>query len=447
MQIRRWPAAPRRRFATPYEMLPSVSYAVLCVMLLMAGCHAPRREALDAGRTQGPGAAHGTLAQHRIEQGRNEFIRRWVPYPSIGGQWGRGPLSSADSCAGCHPGNGRGRLTAEDEGPGAVLRIGLGDHAAPDPRYGRQLDGEGVLGRVPGEGRLRLSWRERRVTLNDGEVVTLRQPVPHVIDAAYGEFAASATLSLRVAPALHGLGLLETIDEHELERLRTASHRAGVRGALNRVPDLQRGDTRAGRFGWKASQPTLHQQSAAAFIDDIGVSTELFPADQCSPVQTACRAAETVPHPEAKPLQLTALTAYLRNIAAPAPPAPDARGRGLFRELRCAACHAERLRAPPTEAAAVEPYTDLLLHDMGEPLADGLREYDAGGAQWRTAPLWGLSRITADIDGLRLLHDGRARDIQEAILWHGGEAEPMRAAYARLPRAERVILLRFLQSL
>lgn len=439
----RWRAARRRACRARVEVTWAKYGAFLLAMLLTAACGAPNHAAPNGK----PVTSSDAAAHTAIEQGRVEFERRWVPYPSIGGQWGRGPLSSADSCAGCHPGNGRGRLTSGDDDPGAVLRIGLGDHALPDPRYGRQLDRDGLLGRVPGEGRLHLQWRQRRVTLGDGEVVTLRQPVPHIIDAAYGELSATAVVSVRIAPALHGLGLLESIDDDELRRLHAASHRNGVRGMLNRVPDLERGDTRTGRFGWKASQPTLAQQSATAFLDDIGVSTSLFPADQCSAAQSACRATETVPHPEAKPLQLAALTAYLRALPAPPPPAPDRRGQALFQDLHCDACHVERLRTPRPEAPFIQPYTDLLLHDMGEPLSDALREFDATGAQWRTAPLWGLSRITPDADGLRLLHDGRARDVQEAILWHAGEAEPMRAAYARLSRAERAILLRFLQSL
>lgn len=306
---------------------------------------------------------------------------------------------------------------------------------------------QGILGRVPAEGTLRIAWRQHRVTLEGGETVTLRRPQPRIEAAAYGGLSAATALSLRVAPALHGLGLLEDVPEEALMRLRAAQQARGLAGRIQRVPAPASAQLRVGRFGWKASQATLVLQTARAFIDDMGVTTPWHPVDNCTPVQTACHATETVPHPEASGALLDALTAYLRALPPPAAAARDAPGEALFARLGCDACHVPSLRTERADAALIRPYTDLLLHALGADLADDLREHGARGDQWRTAPLWGLRQVTADADGMRLLHDGRARDAQEAILWHGGEAAPARAAFARLPREERVILLRFLHSL
>lgn len=376
-------------------------------------------------------------------RGLMEFNRRWVPFPGVGGQWGRGPLASGDSCDACHPANGRGRLPAADvdDVSGAVLRLGQFKSGLPDPVYGRQLDPIGVLGKVPAEGRVQIEWREHRLSLDDGEVITLRAPRVRPEALAYGALHADTRMSLRVAPALVGIGLLAAVAESEFARLQRQQTRLGVVGTPNLVLDAAHRTMIAGRFGWKASQPTLRQQSALAFSEDIGITSHLFATQTCTLTQRECNAAETVPHPELKPAQLDDLLAYLEHLAVPAPrPAPP-RGAALFEQLGCGACHAGALRTRTGQRIA--PYTDLMLHDMGAGLADEVGEFEALGSLWRTPPLWGLG-VTAN--GF-LLHDGRAARIEEAILWHGGQAESARRGYARLSRADRAILLAYLHTL
>ncbi|MSQ60898.1 MAG: thiol oxidoreductase [Betaproteobacteria bacterium] len=390
------------------------------------------RPSLDAAR----------LAQFAL--GKEEFVQRWVPFPSIGGQWGRGPLSNAQSCEECHERNGRG--SADPGSLSLVARLAAaGNIPLPDPVYGGQLNTQGILGKVPAEGQILIRWREQRVVLHDGEVVTLRWPETKLSELAYGALSRGTRISLRVAPQLAGLGLLEAVGEHEIERQRIRQRALGAEGRVHRVREGEALVT--GRFGWKASQPSLRRQAAAAFRDDIGVTSYLFPAENCTPAQTACVNTQTVAHPELKEEQLDRVTAYLQGIAVPSPRASSVKGARLFAQLQCDACHAPRLRTSLPEAPLISPYTDLMLHDMGEALAAETGELDAQGNEWRTAPLWGLGLLSR-IDGeVNLLHDGRARDVQEAILWHGGQALKSREAFARLSRSNRAILLQFLQSL
>ena len=191
----------------------------------------------------------------------------------------------------------------------------------------------------------------------------------------------------------------------------------------------------------------MRQQAAAAFRDDIGVTSSMFAAENCSPVQRACVGTETVTHPELKDEQLDRLTAYLQGLAVPFPRPSSAKGARLFSQLDCDACHAPKLRSSLAHASTISPYTDLMLHDMGDALADGLSEFDAKGNEWRTPPLWGLGLVGSVSGQVNLLHDGRARNAQEAILWHGGHARKSRDAFTELSRADRAILLQFLQSL
>ncbi|MFN0314797.1 MAG: di-heme oxidoredictase family protein [Burkholderiales bacterium] len=378
--------------------------------------------------------------------GKEEFEQRWVPFPSIGGQWGRGPLSNAQSCAECHARNGRGSNAAGS--PSLVVRLAVsGSVPLPDPVYGGQLNTQGILGRVPAEGQVQTRWQEHRVVLQDGEVVTLRSPAVELSELAYGPPSSATRISLRIAPQLAGLGLLEAIDEKEIERLRARQRTLGFEGRVHRWWDGETKMLVSGRFGWKASQPSLRRQAAVAFRDDIGVTSSVFPAENCTAAQTACTHTQTVAHPELKEEQLDRVTAYLQGAAIPGPRASSAKGARLFAQLTCDACHATQLRTSLPEAPLISPYTDLMLHDMGDALADEVGELDAKGREWRTPPLWGLGLVSRASGEANLLHDGRARDAQEAILWHGGQALKSRDAFARLPRADRAILLQFLQSL
>jgi CxxC motif-containing protein (DUF1111 family) len=214
-----------------------------------------------------------------------------------------------------------------------------------------------------------------------------------------------------------------------------------------------------GRFGHKAGQPSVREQAASAFSGDLGISTTLHPDGwgECSEAQADCRAAPHGGAPEADDMVLDLVTFYGRNLAVPARrDAGDPQvleGKRVFYEAGCAACHrpkfvTDRLADRPEQSfQLIWPYTDLLLHDLGEGLADGRPEARASGTEWRTAPLWGIG-LTETVTGqASFLHDGRARTLLEAVLWHGGEAQASRDSVAQLPKAERDALIRFLESL
>jgi CxxC motif-containing protein (DUF1111 family) len=257
--------------------------------------------------------------------------------------------------------------------------------------------------------------------------------------------------------ALTGLGLLEAIPAEEIVAGEDPDDRDGdgVSGRANWVPDVRSGARALGRFGWKAAQPSVEQQIATAFREDMGLTSWLRPETSCTPAQGDCSGrdrGEEVPAHE-----LAVLTTYVRLLGVPAPRAMPGslrdRGRQLFTRTGCAACHtprhhtAARAAFPELATQVIFPYTDLLVHDMGDGLADGLAESEARGSEWRTPPLWGLGLLPIIHGRLRLLHDGRARSVEEAILWHGGEAAKAQRSYAALSPADRQTLVSFVESL
>jgi CxxC motif-containing protein (DUF1111 family) len=329
-----------------------------------------------------------------------------------------------------------------------LLRLsipGRGPHgeALPHPVYGDQLQFQGVLGKVPGEGEVHVHWRTHTVANADGEVVTLRRPVVELRDLQFGPLGRETLLSLRMAPPLSGLGFLEALTEETILARVERQAELGLMGRANFVWNYSAQRTILGRFGWKANQPSLRQQIASAFLNDLGVTSALFPAENCPLPQTACRAFPRTTVPELKPEQLDALEFYVRMLAAPVRRNPDdppvRRGEHLFAAIGCDHCH---LPAIADADSMIHPYTDLLLHDMGEGLADGRPDFAAGPRDWRTAPLWGMGQQ----DG-PYLHDGRARTLGEAILWHGGEAHRARERFRTMAGGERAALLAFLKSL
>jgi CxxC motif-containing protein (DUF1111 family) len=433
-------------------------------------------------------------ARRQFAEGHKLFNTRWVFYWFEGGMWGRGPTSNADSCVACHQANGRGspdaasgagtastlecsalpkdierdrlpqlackRVEAAPQSlvvrlsrPGALTQGG----PVPHPDYGDQLQTFGVPRLLPAEGAVRVEWKEHAVTLPDGEIVALRAPLVRIDELGFGPLEDDILLSMRVAPALVGMGLLDAVPEDTLRGLASRDPVDGIAGMANMVWDVSAGKPAIGRFGLKANHPNLRQQIAAAFIGDIGLSTTLFPGQNCPPVQKLCREMMFAGNPEITEQRLAAMEAYLRTLAVPARRGVDdplvARGERLFATARCSACHVPELRtgeypaAPLLAHQVIRPYTDLLLHDMGEGLADHRPDFQASGTQWRTAPLWGLG-LNAVVNGhTTLLHDGRARNFAEAILWHGGEAAVSREAFCAMPKADRDALLAFLASL
>jgi CxxC motif-containing protein (DUF1111 family) len=398
--------------------------------------------------------------------GNSLFNRNWVTAPSSTvGLDGLGPTYNARSCSSCHLLDGRGR--PPDPGQpmlSALVRLSIpGSDGTPldEPTYGGQLNPLAILG-VPAEGAAVLTWEELPGSYADGTPYSLRRPTLSFERLGFGPMAPDVLTSVRVAPHTAGLGLLELVPEDEI-LVRADPDDIdgdGISGRPNVVWDIAAVSLRLGRFGWKAGQPTLRQQSAAAFLGDIGITSSLFPAQSCPPAQDACLAAPTGADDDGLELadaKLDQVTFYGMTLAAPGrrrvrDPQVLA-GKALFGALGCAGCHTPVLHTgdsdlvPEIAGLTIRPYTDLLLHDMGDGLADGRPELVADGREWRTPPLWGIGLFRV-VNGHELyLHDGRARGLAEAILWHGGEAEAARERFRALSADERAALLAFLASL
>ena len=425
--------------------------------------------------------------QLEFYSGGSLFRQAWLIAPSSTTlRDGLGPLFNARACSTCHVRGGRGRppLTPQEPMVSLALRLsipGVDDQlgAVPEPTYGDQLQILGIAltkegGLSPGDGAAEeygpvaegfgeVAYETRQGQYADGEAWELRVPRYGIRDLAYGPLHADTMMSPRVAPALPGMGLLDTIPPETIAAAADPEDADGdgISGRVNRVWDRAEQQTVAGRFGWKASQPNLLQQAAAAFRNDIGITNALYPSESCTAVQVACRQARNgngpgTPH-EISDAVLASTTYFLRFLAVPKrrnPEAPEVlEGRHLFRQIGCAACHVPRhvtgevAGFPELSNQVIWPYTDLLLHDMGDGLADGRREFDATGREWRTPPLWGLGWSKRVTGHETYLHDGRARDLSEAILWHGGEALAAQQAFLNLPRRERQALVAFLKSL
>jgi CxxC motif-containing protein (DUF1111 family) len=409
-------------------------------------------------------------------EGHAQFNEAWVLAPAHG-VWGLGPTFNEDRCAHCHANNGR--AAAPDEGQeierGMLVRLSIPGKAKqggplPHPAYGDQLQNRGIEGRVPPEGLAIIHWREKKVAFADGEIRSLRSPTLELSNLQFGELGPDTMLSVRIAQQVVGLGLLEAVPESTILDIARSQQNTAVAGHPNYVWDIENERRVMGRFGWKANQPSLRQQAAAAFNADIGATSFLFTEKNCPPIQQQCLELPSASkcggqggctgntfRPEVLPSRLANITFYLQTLAVPARRSlsdPQVRrGEALFAELRCASCHLPELRtgAKAFIAAAanltIHPYTDLLLHDMGEELADGRPDFEASGREWRTAPLWGIGLIRAVNGKVSLLHDGRARDVSEAVLWHGGQAEASRESFRALSAAEREALVKFVESL
>jgi CxxC motif-containing protein (DUF1111 family) len=316
------------------------------------------------------------------------------------------------------------------------------------------------------EGRLDTKYTEVPQKLAGGEVVNLRKPSYKIVDLGYGPMRPDTMISPRVAPQMIGLGLLEAIPEDQILALADLDdeNKDGIAGKPNRVWSREDKEVMLGRFGWKAGVPTIRQQSAEAAAGDIGLSTTLmpFPSGDCTDAEKDCMSAPNGNSANYQNVELgddlfNLVVFYSHNLAVPQRRNADnpevLKGKALFHEAGCASCHhpsfvtGELKSQPHLSNQKIWPYTDMLLHDMGEGLADNRPEGAASGSQWRTAPLWGIG-LTEKVNGHTLfLHDGRARNIKEAILWHGGEAQKSRDAFAKLSKEDRERLIAFVNSL
>lgn len=394
------------------------------------------------------------------------FNRNWVIAPSsTEGSDGLGPEFNARSCSACHFKDGRGRPPTgpEDTDPSLLFRLsvpGTADNGGPlaEPRYGDQLSPHAILG-VPAEGSVAITYTEESVALAGGEEISLRRPQYEIVDLAFGPLDDGVLVSPRVAPMLAGLGLLAALDEATV--LAGADEEDtdgdGISGRPNWVWDRRAGAAALGRFGWKANQPSLEQQNAGAFLGDIGITSSLFPEQNCTSAQEACLAAPNGGTPELDDLKLGFVTFYSFTLGIPArrnlSDEQALRGEDLFLRTGCASCHTPDLETgdfpeiPELGHQRIHPYTDLLLHDMGPDLADERPDFAANGREWRTPPLWGIGLVPTVNQHTNFLHDGRARGFAEAILWHGGEAEAARNAFKDLPPEDRAAIIRFLELL
>lgn len=449
-----------------------------------------------------------------FEEGDELFEEVWR------GREGLGPVFNATSCEGCHIADGRGRPPAftGETGTGLLIRLALNQQTANggtllDPIYGGQFQDDSTR-RTDKEGTINLNYQPIQGTYADGTVYTLYQPTYDLINLNYGELHSETTMSPRLAGQMIGLGLLEAVPDATLLALSdpTDINDDGISGRVNYVWDVVANAMAIGRFGWKANQPNLLQQSAGAFNGDIGVTSSLFPLQPCTESQVGCfddtpsrrvnngrrRDRNNAPNPGGRnnrdgnnppppnnggnnpppppppnnvgnnpPLdtndvievtddELALVTFYASTLAVPAQRNPDdpqvIQGQALFDSANCSGCHMPTLQTGEHAINAlsnqtIHPYTDLLLHDMGAGLADGQLDFQASGTEWRTAPLWGIG-LLEEVNGYAFyLHDGRARSLEEAIMWHGGEAEASRNAFSAMSAEERAALITFLKSL
>lgn len=410
--------------------------------------------------------------------GNSFFRRNWVVAPaSTGARDGLGPHFNARSCGGCHVQDGRGeppQFSQQAKAPGAValiLRLSVQGtvpgETRPDPVYGEQLRTQAIPGVRP-EGKLRVTWRTVPGRYDDGEPFALKRPQYGIEEWGYGPPGDGLLLSPRLAPQLAGVGLLEAIPEDEIvANMRTqAQTGSAIKGRTNRVWDAQGQRQMLGRFGWKANVASLAHQTAAAFVNDMGITSALFPSETCKAAQSDCRAAPSGGRVAGAPeIDAETFADVVRYQALLAPAAQRVsgnreqlrRGAILFRQAQCAACHRPSyvtatppfpdLSTPAVTAQRIWPYTDLLLHDMGPALGDGRPDGMATGRDWKTPALWGLGLLKAVNGHTRLMHDGRADGIAEAILWHGGEGASASARFKKMSKSDRLALIQFVESL
>ncbi|WP_299325922.1 di-heme oxidoredictase family protein [uncultured Maribacter sp.] len=396
--------------------------------------------------------------------GNSLFNQSWVTAPaSTTARDGLGPFFNARNCSGCHFKDGRGRPPAFDGefSHGLLIRLGLLETDANggnigDPVYGTQFQDNSILS-VDNEGTLIVTYTPLTETYDDGTQVSLQDPEYSFTGLGFGELNSLTRLSPRVANQMIGLGLLDAIPDATLLSYSDPNDADddGISGRINMVYDVESNTMEIGRFGWKANQPNIKQQVAAAFAGDLGITSSLFPDENC-PTPLDCDDYPNGGTPEIEDDNLEKVAFYAASLSVPARRDVDdedvLEGKSLFESAECIKCHIPKIETGSYEITAlanqtIRPYTDLLLHDMGDGLADGLPDFDANGNEWRTPPLWGIGLIETVNGHTNLLHDGRARNIEEAILWHGGEAQASKENFKSFSAEERSKLIQFLNTL
>ena len=461
-------------------LAPTNDFSVAEKWESLSGGSATNRKRFDSNAFSLPSANLSFESRADFFVGNGLFKRLWVSSPaSTKSADGLGPLFNARACQRCHLKDGRGHPpeSATDSRVSFLLKLAVPAQTADqkaalasgkrasiaDPIYGNQLQDLGTTGHL-GEGRVEIRYEPISVPLNGEPDVILQRPIYTIGDPAYGPLTTYLRISPRVAPPMIGLGLLEAIAESDLAASADPQDLDGdgISGRLRRVWSPTQQKFMAGRFGWRANTPTVIDQVNAALSNDMGLSNPSHQAHwgDCTERQTACRRAPhgaTGSQVEVTAEMVNLMDFYSRHLAVPARRQPSdppvLAGKKLFYDMGCVHCHtpkhATRTDWPDKTLAGqlIWPYTNLLLHDMGEALADDLDESGATGREWRTPPLWGIG-LTSEVNGhTRFLHDGRARSITEAVLWHGGEAEASRERFQALDKRERAAVLKFLNSL
>jgi CxxC motif-containing protein (DUF1111 family) len=460
------------------------TFLLLCASFLLANC---RKDDFKVSPIQNQsvysGGQNGTVfsaeenafglqvnnlsSQEKLDffVGNSFFNQNWVQAPSsTTARDGVGPMFNARSCSGCHFKDGRGRPPMYDgeKGIGLLLRLSISGQNSvggpnPSANYGDQLEDQSVQG-VPMEGDYTIQYAEIAGQYPDGTPYSLRKPNYLISNLNYGPLESDIMVSPRCAPQMIGLGLLEAISTGDIlarEDVNDADG-DGISGKANYVWDPISQSTQLGRFGWKANVPGIYQQVAGAFLGDMGITTWVFPDENCTGIQTDCSMAVNGGTPEIEKSKLDAVVLYSQTLAVPAKRNTNnvdvAFGEQLFAQIQCTKCHVSQMTTSTHSVSAlsnqiISPYTDLLLHDMGDGLADNRPDFLADGKEWRTTPLWGIGLIETVNKHSFLLHDGRARSIEEAILWHGGEAENAKTLFMNLNKLEREQVLKFLASM
>jgi CxxC motif-containing protein (DUF1111 family) len=414
----------------------------------------------------------------------------WIKAPTVTkARDGLGPIYNARTCMACHEKGGKGHisdtsipLSSEPLNMSTLIRVSIAGKdktkgVVPHPYYGDQIQaqsislahqlrhsqtGNNLVHNVAPEAYPQINWTEIPFNYPDGSIVTLRKPNIEFNNLGYGSIGKNTLIGLRVAPSINGMGLIELIPQLDIDALtdESDSDLNGISGRVNQVWDAQLNQTRPGRFGLKSNKPTLAMTVAAAFANDLGISNPLFPEQPCTPLQVTCNGqlnGNDQGGVELSSKLLEMVINFNRNLAPlkrnNSTSKSNLAGRKLFYQIECSACHNPSFITSISEEnthlgeQTIWPYSDFLLHDMGPKLSDNRPDFLASGSEWRTPPLWGIGVMEEVSGSTSLLHDGRANTIEEAILWHGGEAEKVTQSFINLSKEERQQLILFVNSL
>jgi CxxC motif-containing protein (DUF1111 family) len=411
------------------------------------------------------------------------FRRAWIPPSELHvAKDGLGPFFNANSCVACHINDGRGHLPnlnlEYDDAISLVVALsippqselhktqldGLKLKNIPDPEYGSQLS-DFAVDKLDPEGKIKIEYDYFPVMFDNGKIVNLRKPKFSLFKLKYGSLHNEIQISARIAQPMIGLGLIENINPEDIliNADPNDENQDGISGKANKVLDERTKKITLGRFGWKAAQPSILQQTVDALYHDMGLSSTFTSSiNNCSKNQNECKSmpngnSTNYDDVEVSNEQIDLMVFYQKHLSPPGRRNvndPDVlAGKKIFFESNCNACHVQKYTTsynannPSLSKQLIWPYSDFLLHDMGKDLADNLTEFKASGKEWRTPPLWGIGLSNVVSDESNFLHDGRARNILEAILWHGGEAEQSKKQILKLSLKELDQLLKFVKSL